>query len=59
MYTPTNWRDHVVDADTGELIQEGTEKSAGNFNNMEHGISDVHVAAAITMIAASLNATEQ
>ena len=51
MYKPTKWLDHVVDADTGELIQEGTEKRAGNFNNIEHGISDAHIAAAITMIA--------
>ena len=53
MYTPTHWLDHVKDADTGEFIQEGTEKSAGNFNKMEHGINDAHVAAAITMIAVS------
>lgn len=59
MYTPTKWIDHVVDDDTGELIQEGTPKSAGNFNNMEHGISDAHIATAITMIAASLNTPAQ
>lgn len=59
MYNPTNWLDHVVDADTGELIQEGTEKSAGHFNNMEHGISDAHIAAAITMIALSQITAEQ
>lgn len=59
MYKPTKWLDQVVDADTGELIQEGTDKSAGNFNNMEHGISDAHIAAAITMIAASQNTAEQ
>ena len=55
MYKPTKWIDHVVDDGTGELIQEGTPKSAGNFNNMEHGISDAYIAAAITMIAASQN----
>ena len=59
MYKPTKWLDHVVDADSGELIQEGTDKSAGNFNNMEHGISDAHIAAAITMIAVSQNAAAQ
>ena len=59
MYTPTKWKDHVVDVDSGELIQEGTEKSAGNFNNMEHGISDAHIAVAITMIAASQNTPAQ
>lgn len=59
MYKPTNWLDHVEDADTGELIQEGTEKSAGNFNNIEHGISDAHIAAAITMIAVSQTTAAQ
>lgn len=59
MYKPTKWIDHVIDDDTGELIQEGTDKSAGHFNNMEHGISDTHVAAAITMIALSQITTEQ
>ena len=59
MYKPTKWLDQVVDADTGELIQAGTDKSAGNFNNIEHGISDAHIAAAITMIAVSQNTAEQ
>lgn len=59
MYKPTNWLDHVVDADTGELIQEGTEKSAGKFNNIEHGITDAHIAAAITMIAVSQSTAAQ
>ena len=39
MYKRTKWLDEVKDADTGELIQEGTDQSAGNFNNMENGIS--------------------
>ena len=51
MYTSTKWLDRVVDAETGELIQEGTDQSAANFNNMEGGISDVHVATALAMIA--------
>lgn len=51
MYKNTKWRDKVVDAETQELIQEGTDQSAANFNNMENGISDVSVAAALTMIA--------
>lgn len=59
MYKIKHWLDHVVDADSGELIQEGTDKSAGNFNNMEHGISDAHVAISITMIATALNTAEQ
>lgn len=52
MYKNTKWIDKVVDADTGELIQEGTDQSAKNFNNMENGITDVSVAMALTMIAA-------
>ena len=51
MYERTKWLDKVVDAETGDLIQEGTDQSAKNFNNMENGISDVSVAAALTMIA--------
>lgn len=51
MYNSTKWLDRVKDAATGEIIQEGTDQSAGNFNNMENGISDAHVATALTMIA--------
>ena len=51
MYNGTKWRDRVVDADSGEVIEEGTNMSAGNFNNMEDGISDAHIAAALQMIA--------
>lgn len=51
MYTSTKWLDKVVDASTGELIQEGTDQSAKNFNNMENGITDVSVAMALHMIA--------
>ena len=50
MYNGQKWRDRVVDADNGEVIQEGTDMSAGNFNNMETGISDAHIAAAIMML---------
>lgn len=53
MYNITKWLDNVVDNETSEVVQEGTEQSAGNFNNMEHGISDVHIATALTMIAVS------
>lgn len=51
MYKSTKWIDRVKDAETGEIIQEGTDQSAGNFNNMENGITDASVAAALTMIA--------
>ena len=53
MYNNTKWLDRVVDAETGELIQEGTDQSAANFNNMENGITDAHIATALTMIAVS------
>ena len=52
MYKNTKWLDRVVDTETGEVVQEGTDQSAANFNNMEDGITDAHVAAALTMIAA-------
>ena len=51
MYNRTKWQDEVKDADTGEILQEGTIQSAGNFNNMENGISDVHIATMLSMIA--------
>ena len=44
-----------MDAESGEVIQYGTDQSAGNFNNMEDGISDVHVATALMMIAANMS----
>lgn len=56
MYNSTKWLDKVVDAETEELIQEGTDQSAANFNNMENGITDVSVALALTMIAARQSA---
>lgn len=52
MYKSTKWLDRVKDAETGEIIQEGTDQSAKNFNNMENGITDVSVALALMMIAA-------
>ena len=58
MYRNTQWLDEVKDIDTGELIQEGTDQSAGHFNNMEHGISDAHLAAALLVIQRSLTADQ-
>lgn len=55
MYKSTNWLDRVVDAETGDVVQEGTDQSAAHFNNMENGISDVHVATALMMIAANMS----
>lgn len=54
MYNNTEWRDKVKDGETGEIIQEGTDMSAANFNNMEAGITDAHVAMALFMTMGSL-----
>lgn len=56
MYKNTKWLDKVIDAETDELIQEGTDLSAANFNNMENGITDLSVALALHMIAAHQSA---
>ena len=58
MYRNTQWIDEVKDQDTEEVIQEGTPQSAGNFNNMEHGISDAHLAAALLIIQGGLTAAQ-
>ena len=52
MYNATKWLDKVVDVDSGEVIQAGTDQSAAHFNNMESGITDTSVAAAMLLIAA-------
>lgn len=59
MYKNTKWQDRVKDAETGELIQEGTDQSAANFNNMENGITDASIATALTMIAAHQSASAE
>lgn len=53
MYNATKWKDEVVDADTGEVIQEGTDQSAAHFNNAEEGISDNDPAARLMLLALS------
>lgn len=58
MYRNTHWIDEVKDQDTEEVIQEGTPQSAGNFNNMEGGISDAHLAAALLIIQSGLTADQ-
>ena len=58
MYRRTFWLDKVEDVDTHEIIQEGTDQSAGHFNNAEHGISDVNLAAALILISSSLTAEQ-
>lgn len=52
MYQRTKWLDEVKDEHSEEIIQEGTDQSAAHFNNMEEGISDASVAAALLLIAA-------
>lgn len=37
-YNVKQWKDHIVDEATQEVIQEGTPVSASNMNNMETGI---------------------
>lgn len=58
MYRNTHWIDEVKDQETEEVIQEGTPQSAGNFNNMEGGISDAHLAAALLIIQSGLMADQ-
>ena len=58
MYRNTHWIDEVNDQETEEVIQEGTPQSAGNFNNMEGGISDAHLAAALLIIQSGLTADQ-
>lgn len=41
-YNKTEWKDHVVDQTTGEIIQQGTPVSASNLNKVEQGIADAH-----------------
>lgn len=55
MYNRTKWQDEVRDTDTGELLQEGTNMSAVNFNNMEDGINDANIATMLTMIFSRLS----
>lgn len=52
MYQRTKWLDEVKDEHSEEIIQEGTDQSAAHFNNMEEGITDASVAAALLLIAA-------
>lgn len=42
MYTATTWNDDIYDAETGELIQEGTPVDAERLNKMEQGIVQAH-----------------
>lgn len=46
MYARTYWVDHVTDQH-GEVIQQGTLLDQAHFNNLEKGLSDESLAAAI------------
>ena len=46
MYTREFWKDHIVDEDTGEVLQQGTLQDAEHFNNMEEGITEANETAA-------------
>ena len=41
-YIKTNWRDHIVDIETGQVIQEGTRFTATRANNIEDGIFNIY-----------------
>jgi len=41
-YTKIEWKDHVVDSQTGKVLQQGTPVSASNLNHMEEGIDLAH-----------------
>lgn len=51
MYKPIKWVDRVTDVDSGEILREGTPQSAGNFNSMDEGITDMHIAGKLIAIA--------
>lgn len=42
-YNKKKWLDHIVDEVTGQVVQQGTALSAGNFNNMEAGLANAAV----------------
>ena len=58
MYNNTNWLDRVVDVETQEVLQEGTNQSAANFNNMEAGITDAQLAASLILLSAAHTADQ-
>lgn len=41
-YVKTVWRDHIVDIETGDVIQEGTRFTASRANNIEEGIYNLY-----------------
>lgn len=49
MFKPVDWIDEIRDAQTQELIQQGTDQSAGNFKNDSFGTVDANVAGALLL----------
>lgn len=49
-YNPTQWRDDVYDAQTGELIQEGVPVDQQRLYNFETGILAGHELAAFLLL---------
>ena len=41
-YEKIGWLDHVIEAETGRIIQEGTPLSQKNLNHMDEGIFEAH-----------------
>ena len=39
-----------LEKDQGEILRQGTPQSATNFNHMEHGILDAHIATALYVV---------
>lgn len=54
-YKKVGWVDHVVDVETGEVIQEGKPMSQTNMNHMDDGIFENREAVILheAMIAAN------
>lgn len=48
---------YIVKPEVGETIQKGTKQSAQNFNHMDEGILDSHIAAQI-MLQSQLHASD-
>lgn len=43
MYKKILWKDHLIDPNTGEVLQQGTRFDQQKMNNIENGIYDAHV----------------
>ncbi|MGN7387709.1 hypothetical protein [Sporosarcina sp. SAFN-015] len=42
-YTKTEWRDHIIDIISGNVVQEGTRFTAQRANNIEDGIFNMYL----------------